>query len=376
MENGTTRGSASREIADTIIRIGVAVLLIAACIQVIAPFAGVIVWALILAIALYPAHCRLALRLGGRQGLASALIVLIGLAAFGAPTVLLGGSFAAQLHEVYLDFQNDALTVPEPDPAVAAWPVIGPRVHTAWTAIASDLPAYLVANKAQLQQIALYALGAAASTAGAVALFLTALIVAAVMMAFGDSGSNVIRRILCRLTDAERGLRLQRLSAATVRSVATGVIGVAFIQALLLGIGLLGAGVPAAGILAFLTLLIAIMQLPAALISLPAIVYIWWAGDGSTATNVAWSAYLIVAGLVDNVLKPLLLGRGVEVPMPVILIGALGGMVWGGIVGLFVGAVLLAVGYQLLTEWIDRADPAPEALGEALGTPVHSDHDG
>jgi predicted PurR-regulated permease PerM len=164
---------------------------------------------------------------------------------------------------------------------------------------------------------------------------------------------------------------LQSLSAATVRSVAIGVIGVAFIQALLLGIGFIMAGIPAAGVLALVVMLIGIVQLPAAIISLPVIAYLWWAGDGSTMSNIFYSIYLLVAGMADNVLKPLLLGRGVDAPMPVILLGALGGMASGGIIGLFVGAVLLAVGYQVFMDWVDHVE---EVAGVEPGQIDRADH--
>ncbi|MFN2168909.1 MAG: AI-2E family transporter, partial [Anaerolineae bacterium] len=182
-----------------------------------------------------------------------------------------------------------------------------------------------------------------------------------------------LQRIFCRMIDPARGPRLQRLSTATVRSVATGVVGVAFIQALLLGIGFIVGDVPAAGMLALLVLLFGILQLPVVLISLPVIAYIWWAGDGSTVMNAIVTVYLVVAGLADNVLKPMLLGRGVDVPMPVVLIGALGGMVMSGIVGLFVGAVVLAVGYEVFMAWVD--EPAPESAADQV-TPTTGTYDG
>jgi predicted PurR-regulated permease PerM len=116
------------------------------------------------------------------------------------------------------------------------------------------------------------------------------------------------------------------------------------------------AGIPAAGVLALVVMFLGIMQLPAALVSLPVIAYLWWSGDASTTSNIVYTIYLLVAGLADNVLKPLLLGRGVEAPMPVILLGALGGMVSGGIIGMFVGAVLLAVGYQVFMEWVNTVE--------------------
>ena len=162
-----------------------------------------------------------------------------------------------------------------------------------------------------------------------------------------------MQRIFCRFAGDKKGINLQKLSTMTVRSVAAGVIGVAFIQALLLGVGFVFSGVPAAGLLAIITMLIGIVQLPALIISLPVIAYLWMGGDASATSNIVWSIYLLIAGTADNFLKPLLLGRGVDAPMPVILLGALGGMFSAGIIGLFVGATLLALGYQIFMDWVD-----------------------
>lgn len=111
-------------------------------------------------------------------------------------------------------------------------------------------------------------------------------------------------------------------------------------------------GIPGAGLLALAVLLLGIMQLPVTLITLPVIAYVF-ATEGASTVTIVFSVYVFVAGLVDNVLKPLLLGRGVDVPMPVVLIGALGGMVTSGIIGLFIGPVVLAVGYQLFWQWVE-----------------------
>jgi len=355
LEISTLRRILSHDLMDTIIRIGVIALLVVVCIGVVAPFAPLLLWGLILAVALYPIQQALARRIGGRQGLAATVLVLVGLLVIGTPVVMLGGSFAGYAHDIYTDFQNDTITIRKPAPSVAELPVIGERLYAGWNAAADDLPAYVKQNKAQLQNMSVRVLGAAASTAGAVALFLGSLIIAGIIMAFGASGTEVTQRIFGRLTDPVRGVSLQQLSTATVRSVANGVIGVAFIQALILGVGFILAGIPAAGVLAFIVMIVGIVQLPALIISLPVIGYLWWGGDGSTTSNVIFTIYFVVAGMADNVLKPMLLGRGVDAPMPVILIGAIGGMVTSGIIGLFLGAVVLAVGYQVFMEWVDSA---------------------
>jgi predicted PurR-regulated permease PerM len=364
----------SKDPLDLTIKIGLVGLLVVACLFIVAPFAALMLWALILAVALYPLHRWLARRLSNKQGWAATVLVLAGLLLIGGPTVMLGSSFAAQVHKTYIAFDNDSLTIPKPKPSVAEWPLIGDRVYAAWNSAATDLPAYVAKNRVQLEELAKRALAAAASTAASILGFLGALIVAGIMMAYGESGNAAMQRIFARFAGPKDGQALHALSTATIRSVATGVLGVAFIQALLLGLGFIVSGVPAAGVLAVVVLLLGIVQLPALIVSLPVIAYLWMAGDASTVMNVVFTVYLLVAGMADNVLKPLLLGRGVDAPMPIILIGAIGGMVSAGIIGLFVGAVVLAVGYRLFMAWIGQV-PAEEANAAAVpGDPVPEGH--
>ena len=361
LDTATIRKLLSKDLTDVLIRVGLIAFLLVLCVRIFSPFADLVLWALILAVALYPLQRRFAKRLRGRQGLAATLLVVATLLLIGVPSVMLGDSFVGQVEKVYSAFENNTITIEKPDPAVADWPVIGKRVYGAWSAAADDLPGYLREYKPQLKKFLKSALSAGANMAGSVLLFLGSLIIAGIMMAYGESGSQAMQRILKRLTDPIRGPRLQSLSTATIRSVASGVIGVAVIQALLVGVGFVMAGIPAAGVLALVVMLLGIVQVPAAIISLPAIGYLWWAGDASTTSNVLYSIYLLVAGMADNVLKPLLLGRGVEAPMPVILLGALGGMISGGIIGLFLGAVIMAVGYQIFMEWVDNAEQGASA---------------
>lgn len=354
----------SQDLMDVLVRVGLIAILVVMCFRVFAPFMNLLLWGLILGVALYPLQQRLAGGPEGKQGRASTLLVLSAVLLLGAPTVLLASEFAGHIHGVFAAFTSQEVTIRAPDPSVADWPIIGERVYAAWDAAATDLPAYLQTLQPQIGELSTTLLSAAAGAMGDVLFFIGALIIAGIMMAFGQSGSAATKRIMCKLTSSSAGPRIHTLIIATIRSVATGVIGVAFIQALLLGIGFVFAGIPAAGLLAIIVMLFGIMQLPAAIISLPAIGYLWWAG-GDVTGNVIWSIYLLIAGLADNVLKPLLLGRGVEAPMPVILIGALGGMISAGIVGLFIGAVLLAVGYQLFMDWVNQPDADIESVGGA-----------
>jgi predicted PurR-regulated permease PerM len=180
-------------------------------------------------------------------------------------------------------------------------------------------------------------------------------------MAYGHSADRGSRRVFDRVVGSARGAEFARLATATIRAVAQGVIGVAFIQAILVGLALLIAGVPWAGALAAICLVFGIAQVPALVVTLPAIVYIWASGDYGGGRAIAYTALLLVAGMADNILKPLMLGRGVEAPMSVILLGALGGMAAARIVGLFLGATLLALGYQMLMGWVAANPDADDA---------------
>jgi predicted PurR-regulated permease PerM len=194
-------------------------------------------------------------------------------------------------------------------------------------------------------------------------MFVVALIIAGIFMAYGENGHRSAVRIASRISGPTRGPRIAELCTATIRAVAQGVVGIAFIQMLLIGVGFAVMGIPGSGLLALAVLLLGIMQLPATLITLPVIVFVFVTQGASLAT-VVFAVYVFIAGLADNVLKPLLLGRGVDVPMPVVLIGALGGMVTGGIIGLFIGPVVLAVGYQLFWQWVEDTQDAAVPVAE------------
>jgi predicted PurR-regulated permease PerM len=205
-------------------------------------------------------------------------------------------------------------------------------------------------------------LGKLAGASVGLLMFICALFIAGIVMAYGDKGSRSALLIAARISGPDKGPQIVELCTATIRAVAQGVVGIAFIQMLLVGAGFVVMGIPGAGLLALGVLLLGIMQLPATLITIPVIGFVF-ATEGATAATIIFGIYTFVAGMVDNVLKPLLLGRGVAVPMPVILVGALGGMIASGIIGLFIGPVMLAVAYQLFWQWVSD-QPAPDAASD------------
>ncbi|MGR4871962.1 AI-2E family transporter [Variovorax sp. LARHSF232] len=347
----------SRKLLDVFIRAGLVLALTLLCYRIFSPFISLMAWALILAVTIYPAHQSLARRMGGKQGWAATLLVLGGIALIVLPTAVVLSSMGDSVHEIVVSVRDDTLKIPAPPAGVAEWPVIGQKAHELWSMVHSDLPAVIKKMQPQIGELAGKALEMVASLAGTVLLFMFSFIIAGIIMAFGESGAAGVRAIFGRIAGgAQRGAEFAALSTSTIRAVALGVVGVAFIQAMVVGIVLIIARVPFAGILAMVVLVLGIVQVPALLVSIPVIGYIWASGDYGTVPAAIYSVLLVVAGMLDNVLKPIFLGRGVDAPMPVVLLGALGGLAGAGILGMFVGATALALGYQILMRWV-ATDP-------------------
>jgi predicted PurR-regulated permease PerM len=346
---------------DVLIRAGLILAMVMLCYQVLSPFLTLMVWALILAVTLYPLHQSLASTIGGKQGLAATLLVVVGIVLIVVPTAMLLSALGDSVQQLVHDVQHNTLQIPAPRPRVEAWPVVGTKLYDVWSKAHADLPALVQSMQPKIGELAKTALGLVASIGGGVLQFLASFIIAGILMAFGQSGSRGSQAIFERLVGHARGSDFVSLSTATIRAVAQGVIGVALIQAIIVGVALLVAGVPWAGVLAVIVLVLGIAQVPALLVTLPAIIYIWSSGAYSTAAAIASTVVLFLAGMVDNVLKPLMLGRGVDAPMPVILLGALGGMATAGILGMFVGATLLTLGCQIFMGWVAANPNAGQA---------------
>lgn len=356
MENNAASSNLAirKEFTQVIIQLALIGFLLVMAYKIASPFLGLILWGLVLAVSLYPLQLKLVNRLGGRKGMSATIIVLTGLLLLGYPAVMMGLSAVEYVDKGRTALETGSISVKPPPDSVSAIPLVGEKLSSAWSQFSADLPGWIEAHKSMVRDVFKKGLNVLKNTAGGLLMFSLALIIAGIMMAYAQPGSSSVRNIYSKFTgDAEKGDKLFALSIATIRSVAVGVVGVAFIQAVLLGVGFVLADIPAAGLLAIVVLIIGILQLPALVITLPIIGYLWWAGD-STLMNVIFTIYLLVAGMADGFLKPMLLGRGVEAPMPVILIGALGGMVSFGLLGLFLGAVLLALGYVIFMEWVGQ----------------------
>lgn len=337
---------------DVLIRAGLLVVLAVLCYRIFAPFLTLTIWGVILAVTLYPLHQMLARRLKGRQAWAATILTILGITLLIVPMAVLMSSTGDAVQDAIKNVQNNTIAIPKPSQSVAAWPLVGHKIYDTWSRAYTDLPGLVESLQPKIGDVARAALGFVASIAGALLGFLAALILAGILMAFGESGARGCRAVFTRIAGQERGKELAALATATIRAVALGVVGIALIQAILIGLCLIVAGIPWPGALAAIVLVLGIAQVPALIVTLPVVLYIWTRGNYGSAEAVIYTVMLLVAGMADNVLKPLMLGRGVQVPMPVVLIGALGGMAASGIAGMFVGATLLAMAYQVFLGWV------------------------
>ncbi len=337
-------------VVDIALQLGLIALLVFACSRIIVPFISLLLWSGILAVMLYPLHRRLAVHLGNRWS--ALLIGLVGVTVMLVAMVTVVTSLASSVYSLISGFLNQSLTIPPPPPWLADIPLVGQKLTAEWARAAADMPAVAAEYGGTLREPATRLVSSAGGLAATQLLFVLSFAIAAVLVAYGKGAADFARRLLGLFVGSEaRGAHLATLTAATIRGVAIGVVGVAVIQSLLLAVGFFAIGLPAAGFWTVLLLLLCIVQVPAVLVTLPIIVYVLM--TQATQPAIIFTVWTVIAGLSDNILKPLMLGRGMEVPMPVILIGVIGGMITDGLLGLFVGPVVLAVGYVLLIEWMD-----------------------
>jgi predicted PurR-regulated permease PerM len=295
--------------------------------------------------------------------------VLLAIATLAVPCWVIGNSLIESATAGLKMVSGKDMHIPAPRPEVAQWPVVGPRVLAQWQNAYAHPEEVKAKLGPKLKGAAVKGLGVLGDLAAGLLLFLVAMPIAGIIMAFGEHSAESARRICSAFVGPVRGPGIATLCTSTVRAVAQGVIGIAFIQAVLIGIAIVPMGIPGAGLLCLAILMLGIMQLPATILTIPIIIYVF-ATQGSSAINIVFAIYVFIAGLADNVLKPLLLGRGVAVPMPVVLIGAIGGMVTNGLLGLFIGPVALGVAWELFWRWVDERVPAADAAAEAPAAPA------
>jgi len=347
----------TQQALEATIKIGVVALLVIWCFEIVKPFIIPILWGIIIAVGIFPLYRKLRSLVGERAGIAAAIMTGALLLLMVGPVVLLVSMMADNIQVLSQQLRDGSLTIPPPPPGIKTWPVVGVPIEKFWSLAADNLSAAVQQLAPILKGVAKPLLSAAAAVGFSMVEFLIAVVLAGVFLAYSEEGHRISRSIGRRLA-GQQGAELVDLSEATMRSVARGVLGVAMIQAFMAGLGLVLVGVPFAGLWTVVGLILAILQIGVGFVMLPAVFYVFSTND--TLPAVLFLIWAIFTVTIDNFLKPILLGRGVDVPMAVIFMGAIGGMLMSGIIGLFVGAILLALGYKVFLAWLDTQGNATE----------------
>jgi predicted PurR-regulated permease PerM len=332
------------------------VVLIALTIWILRPFLGATIWASMIVVATWPVMRQLQVWLWDSRKLSVAAMIGGLLLVLVLPLSLAIGTIVANAGEI-VEWASSlrSFTMPAPPAWLGTLPVVGTQAAEAWQSIAASRVTDVASAAAP------YAATAAlwiASTMGGVGWllvqFLLTLGIAAMMYASGERVADGLLRFGRHLAGAS-GDRVVRLAAQAIRGVALGVVGTALVQAVLAGIGLAAAGVPFAALLAAVAFVLCIAQLGPVLVLAPAVAWLYWQGASGAATGLLLWTLVVVT--LDNVLRPLLMTKGANLPMLLMFSGVMGGLVAFGLIGLFVGPVVLAVSYTLLGAWVDQGEP-------------------
>jgi predicted PurR-regulated permease PerM len=343
-----------QDLTRTLLSVICLLVLIAGSLWILRPFLGAGVWATMLVVTTWPILKFLEARFGNRRGPAVAVMTVALLLLLVIPLWIAISTIAGYTDEVAAIAKRVAETgLPDPPAWLAKIPIVGDRLFEKLSVWTDAGPAALQAKVGPyLADVAKWTVDRAGSLGGTLLQFLLIVILSAVLFSKGEAAAEGVRRFFRRLAGA-RGEQSVVLAGKAIRSVALGVGVTAIVQTILGGIGLAVCGVPYASLLTAVILMLCIAQLGPALVLFPIVAWMYWKGDGGWATFLlVWS---VVVASLDNFLRPMLIKRGADLPLLLIFAGVIGGLVGFGLVGIFVGPVLLAVTYTLLVAWIDDA---------------------
>jgi predicted PurR-regulated permease PerM len=331
-------------------------LLLAWCFLIAQPFFVVVIWSMIISVSLYPVFSYLVKLFRGRKSIALTIIGLAFMVIFLFPAIKSMRSILSHADQLNSFLDNPDSKIPPPTESVKEWPVVGDQLYVLWSEASSNLESFLENHREKVKGILAWFLATIGGVLKDVVLSIFALIVALLFLNYAQSAHVGINAFATRLL-GNAGESYVATARDTIRSVVKGILLVAIIQTALSYIGLALMGIPGTSIITLLVLILAITQLPISIVLIPVAIYSFTMA-GTTAA-IIFSVYIILVGLSDNLLKPIFLGRGLKVPMIVILIGSIGGMLMHGIVGLFVGAVVLAIGYETYRLWLNQGEKVP-----------------
>jgi len=354
----------SRDIPRIILEVLFIGVLMAASFWIMRPFLLALIWATMIVVATWPIMLRFQAWLGGKRSLAVATMTVALLLVFIVPFWLAIGTILSHADQIvgWVKGLTTHSLPPSPDWA-RKLPIFGPKITEVWDGIAAAGPGGLRARlEPHTGEIVRWFAGRAGNLGMMLVQFLLTVGIAAVLFSTGEKVAGGVRRFARRLA-GQKGEDAAVLAAKTIRGVALGIVLTALLQSLLAGIGLVVTGVPAAGLLAAVIFIIALAQLPVLLVMGPALIWLYWKGEPVWGTVlVVWT--IVIMG-IDNFVRPLLIRKGVDLPLLLILTGVIGGLIAFGILGLFIGPVVLAVTYNLLETWVvsGEREPAPDSGG-------------
>lgn len=331
------------------VRLGVLGLLLYWSFVLVRPFISIAIWSVVLTVALYPVYEWMVARLGGRRRLAAVLLTILSLLIVIGPITWLVLGLIDSIRTLSDRFDLSALVLPSPPDVVRSWPLVGDAIYQFWELASTNLREALAKIVPQLKPLGSALLLIAADAGTGAIKFFVAIVVAGFLFAPAPSLVDAARRFSSRVASA-RGEEFVQLAGATIRTVSRGVIGISVLQALLAGLGLLVAGIPGASIITSAVLVLGIIQIGPSIVLIPLIIWSWMAME--TTSALLFTAYMIPVSLLDNILRPLVMGRGLNTPMLIILLGVIGGTISYGIIGLFLGPIVLAVFWELMVAWL------------------------
>jgi len=339
------------KVIEVLIRVLILGWIVGWSIMILSPFISIILWSMIIAISISPIFHRLKKMFRKRGGLAATIVTTFLLAIIIIPAVILSNSLIEgieNLKEVYISGQ---LVIPPPSPErVQNWPGLAKPVLDMWTLASQNTEAAFMQYQDELKKGIGWVLSALAKAGLGVAQLVVSIIISGFLLAYGESAASGIRKLFVRLA-GDRGESFMELSETTIRNVVKGVLGVAAVQTAIAGVGLFAIGIPFAGLWCFICLILAIVQVGVAPVLIPAVIYAYGTHEVLPAT--LFLGCSILALISDNILKPILLGRNAPVPLLVVFLGAIGGFITSGFLGLLLGPVILSLAYNLFNSWIN-----------------------
>ena len=337
------------------IRLGILALLLYFSFTLVRPFITIAIWSVVLTVALYPVYDWMVGQLSGRRRLAAVLLTILNLLIVIGPATWLTLGLIDSLRNLSEHLDPSVLTLAPPPNTVKTWPIIGDSIYQFWDLASTNFQAALAKIAPQLKPLGSTLLRIAEGAGIGAIKFFVAIVVAGFLFPPAPSLVNAITLLSHRLASG-RGEKFVQLAGATIRAVSRGVIGISALQAFLAGLGLMAAGIPGASLITSAVLILGIIQIGPSIVLIPLIIWSWTAMEATTA--LLFTIYMIPVNLLDNILRPFIMARGLDTPMLIILIGVIGGTVSYGITGLFLGPIVLAVIWELLMAWISEHEGA------------------